>query len=100
MIAAALGLIFTGATIGIHVDELKGVTLETSVQVTRAIARSIEAHTPYSARIDDPDWPMCSGEESCIASVRARLQADGVLIVRLLGSPTLLRVVATLHGLG
>jgi hypothetical protein len=99
VILGGLGLLFATTTVAVHVDELKGVSLDTSLSLTAAIARAIEREAHFVVRVEDPDWPACSGEKGCAESIRMRLQADQVLGLRVLGGATLMRVVATLAGM-
>jgi hypothetical protein len=94
MIAAAFGLLFAGAGVGLHLDQYGGLQLEDATEVVDAIARAIEHETGTKPVLDDPLAPACTSDDRCLAAIRDRTKADDVVFVVVFGAPTKLRLIA------
>lgn len=92
---AGVGLILISATVGLSVQQVDEVPLAEAMQLSSEIAAAIEARTGREVVIDDPTWASsCTDRDACAAEVRGRTGAQSVVLLRVFGALTLLRVAA------
>src|SRR5205809_3920330 len=82
-----IGALLCGATTGIHVARVEDYPLDDAIELMRAMAKVIEVKTHRHAVIDDPGWERCASESGCENEIRARLSADDLLLVDIVGGP-------------
>ncbi len=73
--------------VGVHVGSARAVPLSEADGVARAIGSAIERHSGRRVEVDRPDWEQCAAPGPCVATVRARLRADDVLLLSVVGGP-------------
>lgn len=84
--------------VGVHVGAARAVPLSEADAVARAIGVAVERHSGRRVEVDRPDWEQCGAPGPCVATVRARLRADEVLLLSVVGGPLQLFVRAQLVG--
>ncbi len=87
-------LVTLSSTVAVRVEETDDVPVEAQRSVARALVRAIEESSGRWAVLDDPEWPSCGTSAACAKEVSARARADSTLFLRVVGSVTLMRVVA------
>jgi hypothetical protein len=98
VLASLLGLWVVG-TIGVRLEQTVGVPIEAGLEIERALVRALTARLGGDVAIDSPDWAPCEAADTgCIDALRARMHADSVLLLRMFGAPTAIRLVAKLFG--
>ncbi|MBI4817672.1 MAG: hypothetical protein HY791_15530 [Deltaproteobacteria bacterium] len=81
------------SVVALRLDTSPEVTSETAAALSSELVSAIEGQTAASVVVDDIVWePRCGVD--CETEVRARTNADDVVLVRVLGALSLLRVVA------
>jgi hypothetical protein len=90
----ALLALLTGAapTIGIGIEEVSRVRTATASQIALALAEAIERQAGIGSSVDDPVW-TCT-ERPCAGEIRARAGATEVVLLRIYGGVTKIRIVA------
>jgi hypothetical protein len=73
--------------VGVHVGAARGVPLSESEEVARAVGAAIEQHSGRRVEVDRPDWEQCAKAGPCVEAVRARLRANEVLLLSVVGGP-------------
>lgn len=87
-------LVTLSSTVAVRVEETDDVPVEAQRSVARALVRAVEASSGRWAVLDDPEWPSCGTSAACAKEVSARARADATIFLRVVGSITLMRVVA------
>ena len=83
-------------TLGLHVGASRGVSLSDAEQIAGAIAAAIERRSQEPAVVDRSDWEQCAEVSPCVDKVRARLRAERVVLLSVVGGPLQVFVQATL----
>jgi hypothetical protein len=94
MIAAALlSLLASAPALGIGIEETSRVRTATAAQIARALGEAIERQAGLGSSVDEPVWMTCT-ERPCAAEIRARARATEVVLLRIYGGVTKIRIVA------
>jgi hypothetical protein len=98
MLASLLGLWVLG-TVGVRLEQTADVPLETGLEIERALVGALSSRLGTDVAIDSPDWAPCDrADKACIDGIRARMHADSVVVLRIFGAPTAIRLVVKLFG--
>jgi hypothetical protein len=91
-------LVLGAGGVGIHVGELTNVTNEEAAAVASKLKAGAESWTGAPRiLVDDLLWSECTRADQCLGDIRARMQCDTILLLKLQGGPTRIRVLAELH---
>lgn len=91
MLSAALALALVG-DVGIAIEEARGVSGEDVSSIAEGLVEAVSARTG-AAKIDT--GPRCERADRCIDDVRRRVGTSDLLLVRVIGVPTRLRLFVT-----
>lgn len=95
MHALLLGLMLFGADVGIHVELREDVTLAESLAIAEALSAAIAQEIGWTGRVASPEWVSCSGDRTaCIRDVKSATHTDQVLMLKIFGTSTRVRVIA------
>lgn len=88
------------ASVTVRVEDAPGVTPEETRLVSEALAAAIQERTGATHALDlARDYP-CDREDRCLEEIRARTGAEEVVLVKLLGALTKIRLLAEAVNLG
>ncbi|MCK6551059.1 hypothetical protein L6R52_34810 [Myxococcota bacterium] len=88
----ALATISSVPPVGLHLEEVGELPLESAVSVMSSLSRVLERETGATVVFDDPSWSRCDADDRCISDVRARTQATEIVFARVFGGPSLVYV--------
>lgn len=94
----ALPLLAYGAVVGLRIDDVTDVPLERAIQIAEGLGHAIENESELSAVVDDPSWSRCPQVGGCLAELRARTGAGPLVLLRIYGGLTQIRVFAERPG--
>jgi hypothetical protein len=91
----ALAFLAIGS-IAVHVEEIEDLRQESARQLATAIEEAIRARTGLDVRLAEEGIPLCTSEDEprCVEDVRKATGADAVVLLKLFGGPTTIRLVA------
>lgn len=90
----ALPLLAYGAVVGLRIDDVTDVPLERAIQIAEELGHAIEHDSELRAVVDDPSWSRCTEPGRCLAELRARTGAGPLVLLRIYGGLTQIRVFA------
>lgn len=90
----ALPLLAYGAVVGLRIDDVTDVPLERAIQIAEGLGRAIEDEGELRAVVDDPSWSRCPQVGGCLTELRARTGAGPLVLLRIYGGLTQIRVFA------
>jgi hypothetical protein len=85
-----------GAT-GIHIEELSHVKDEEAGSIAAKVKALAERASGSKLLVDDLVWSECPRADHCLEDIRARMRCDSILLLKLQGGATRIRVLAELH---
>ncbi len=93
MLAVALLAI---GSIAVHVEETEDLRRESARRLAAAVQDAIHARTGLEVRLAGEGTPLCTSEDEprCVAGVRDATGAEAVVLLKLFGGPTKIRLVA------
>jgi hypothetical protein len=91
-------LIAATAQVGLQIEQTSGVPWTEAQALVERLAEKIGDRTGARPPIDDPLWSACQREDRCLAEIRSRLAVSTVVLIRVLGAPATVRLVAERHG--
>src|SRR5262245_50384683 len=95
MFALLVGLMLFGADVGIHVEVREDVSLQESLAIAEALSAGIAREVGWPARIASPEWVSCGAERAaCIREVKNATHTEQVLMLKIFGTSTRVRVIA------
>lgn len=80
--------------VGIHLDEIGGLSLDDATSLAQSLGEAIERRTGIRPVLDDPLWPACQTDDRCLPAVRDRTRADHLVFIKVFGAPTKIRMIA------
>jgi hypothetical protein len=89
-----LPLLWLGAGIGVHLEEVEEVSPEAARSVLDSLGTALLARTGTIATADDPVWTECDSGDRCLENIRARTQAGELVMLRVFGGPKSTHLVA------
>lgn len=89
-----LGLMLFGADVGVFVEVREDVSVAESLVIAEALTSAIARELGWSARLATPEWVACSDHASCLREVKAASDSEQVLMLKMFGTSTRVRVVA------
>jgi hypothetical protein len=99
-LAWALSLALLGSGVGVHLEEIGELPLEEGSELARELGRAVERRTGEHFVLDDPLWPPCQSADRCLAAIRDRTRANDLVLVKVYGAPTKIRLIAERLELG
>lgn len=87
-------LLLLGATVGISVDEVRGVDPAQTAELTDALLLAVEDASGAVAVVDTRIWNACKRADRCLEEVRVRTKARDVVFVQLFGGVRRVRISA------
>jgi hypothetical protein len=93
--AFALGVLLT-ASVGVHVSEERGVSQQDREALVALLVKGVEKRSGQKAVIDKKTG-RCEPSSECASKVRARANAEEAILLRLIGGPFRILVVAERH---
>jgi hypothetical protein len=91
-------LLAIGAGVAIHVEEAVNVPHETALAIASELRDLVERWSGESrVVVDDIVWTECARSDRCVGEIRSRTSAEDVLLLKLQGAPTRIRILAELH---
>lgn len=89
-----LALILIRADVVVHLEEAGEVSIEEALAVCESLGAAITSRIGEPPQIEDVLWSSCDRSDRCISEIRARTSASRIVMVRVFGAPTALRVIA------
>jgi hypothetical protein len=99
MFALWLALVTTppAQPVGVHIEDVQGLSAEVAQELARGIAKSVEELTGASVVLDDQLWESeCTKPDRCASEIRGRTGAGQVVLLKAFAAATRLRLVADL----
>jgi len=90
----ALPLLVYGAVVAVRIDDVTDVPLGRAIQIAEEFGHAIEQDSELRAIVDDPSWSRCTEAGRCLAELRARTGAGPLVLLRIYGGLTQIRVFA------
>lgn len=90
---AGLGLLALGASLGLSVDAIGDVPAGFRADLTLELTRQVQLLEGSSVVLDE-EGSECMAGSQCVAELRSRTSSLDVLILRVIGGPIRLRIVA------
>lgn len=89
----AFALLFIGAQVAVHLEEVEGVSAEDAQSIAESFAEAIETRTASTAAVDETLW-ACDAEDRCADAIRSRTGATDLVFLRIFGGPASVRLSA------
>lgn len=89
-----LGLMLFGADVGVFVEVREDVSVAESLAIADAMTAAVARELGWSARLATPEWVSCSEHAACLREVKAATGGEQVLMLKMFGTSTRVRVVA------
>jgi hypothetical protein len=86
------------ASVGIHIEQRVGVDPARTASIALSLARAIEAQSGVQVQVDALDAGVCAKDQRCLDEVRARLGATELILLRVVGGITRIRLVGSRLG--
>lgn len=84
-----------GATLGIHVVEIRDLPLARALQVAEELGRELEQHHGQKTRVGNLLWAECEDDEAaCVRELCARDDSAAVILLRFFETPNTLLITA------
>lgn len=93
-----LAMLFCGANVAVHVADAQDVSKSEIAKITAALGRAIEKRTGRAVAADTRHASPCTTLPECLAGIRTRTEASDIVLLRIFGVPTRVRVIAELWG--
>lgn len=84
-----------GATLGVHVVEIRDLPLARALEVAEQLGRELERHHGQKTRVGNVLWAECGDDEAgCVRELCARDDSAAVILLRFFETPTTLLITA------
>jgi hypothetical protein len=92
VLAIWLALACVGSGVAVRVEDARGVSEKDLDLLTRALVQAVGERAGEEAVLDR--GPPCESADRCLGEIRARSGTSEVILVRLIGVPTRIRLIA------